>query len=153
MIAFRIKSSSLINYIITWFIVIILTCLIWIKLFPDNIVIKIVFVIIALLIIRYTTPFTANGLTEWKFDREEIHIQWLKQIIFHKRTDITIKWDDIKAYKLSSSKVFDMFKLVLKKGKPIRIYHDSLISKDDFDSFISYFIDQVEQHNKREEKN
>ena len=118
---------------------------------PNNTVGLLILTAIALTLNHYITRFTATALTEWTVTKKEITIKWMEQIIFHKKADRTINWDEIKAYKLGSEKIFDRFKLILHDGTIVRIWHDNLITKDDFDSFISHFINRVELHNKAEE--
>jgi hypothetical protein len=74
-------------------------------------------------------------------------------IYFHKRPDLTIQWNDIKGYQVRREGTFDLFKLVLINGKVIRLWHDNIITKDDFERFIAHFEEKVQSHNVAETQN
>ena len=148
---FKIQLSSWINYVLTFFIVIGVTISTVPKLFSNKTIGTLISVFIIMIAIYYLTKITATVLTIWTVKKEVIHVKWVKQFLFHKkRPDLTINWEEIKAYKLGNDKVFDRFKLILKDGTVFRFWHDKFITKDDFNKFIYHFNSKVEAHNQQE---
>lgn len=95
----------------------------------------------------FVPRFTARANTEWKIDETEIRIKWLSQFIFHNKPDISIHWDDIQEYKYQPDNNFDLFKLTLKDGTKIKLWHHTDVLNDDFQAFLRYFTTRVETHN------
>jgi len=150
---FQIKLSSRINYLITFFLIIAIFSLLFSYAFTNSILTAFAFVLFAMATTYYITKITATVPTIWTVSKTEIYVEWKGKFIFQKeRVDLVIRWDEIKAYKLSSDKVFDRFKLILKDGTIRRYWHDNLITRDDYDKFITYFIMRVKQHNQQEQE-
>ena len=148
---FEIKLSSWVNYFLTYILLIPILYIIGMQVFPDSAITLIVLTGITLILLYYLTKFTATALTVWTVSKRSIHVRWTKSPLFHRqKPEIEIMWDEIKAYKLGRDRIFDRFKLVLNDGSVLKYWHDNFITKDDFDKFIVYFINRVQEHNKKE---
>ena len=148
---FQIKASSWVIYILSFFIITIIGSYFVYKLFPD--IIKVGFWAIFIVLVAISTLVIKKfgiAKTIWSISDKEIHLTWVSQFLFSKRPNLTISWDDIHGYNIQHERSFDRFKLVLKNGTIIRLWHDNLITKDDFEVFIKSFLKKVEEHNKQE---
>jgi hypothetical protein len=93
--------------------------------------------------------FTSTALVEVALTKNDISIRWLSQYIFHHYPDRTILFSDIESYKYQPDNNFDLFKLTMKDGSEIKLWHFSLTFRDDFDKLILNFPQLVERHNKQ----
>jgi hypothetical protein len=152
---FRIKASSWVIYIITFTLILSSGAILAKRLMPanNNNTATIILFAILLAVSILATRFAGIATTSWTITSKDIQIKWVTQFIFHKRPDITISWDDIKGYNIRQERSFDLFKLILKNGTVFRIWHDNLITKDDFEKFVHYFLVRVDLHNKAELEN
>lgn len=148
MATFQVKASSWVIYFLTFFIVLTVGTMIGTQLLHkvNDILYFIVLITLGIIIVRYA----GIARTEWTFSNQEIKVKWLSQFIFHNRKDLIIKWEEIAKYQIRAERSFDLFKLVLSNGKTIRLWHDNLIRRDDFQQLLSYFLEKVEAHNKME---
>lgn len=148
---FEIKLSSWINHLVTIVALGNLIFIIGTQLFPDTAFTLIIFVVGIIFILYYVPQYTATAHTIWTITQSSIHVKWTKPALFHRpKPDVLVMWEEIQAYQLGGDKVFDRFKLVLKDGTVLKYWHNNLITADDFDKFISNFIERVEEHNKKE---
>lgn len=150
---FKIKASSWVIYSITFFTIIVAGSILFKKLLPShNVYLTFLsFTFLLAISVLFVRKF-GIAKTIWKISDKEIHLTWITQFIFHKRPNLTISWDDIHGYNIRHERSFDRFKLFLKNGTIIRLWHDNLITKDDFEKFINYFLNKVEAHNNEELK-
>lgn len=153
---FKIKASSWVIYLITFFVIMFFGSLLGFQIIPRNnndVEVVILFIILLSLSILITR-FAGNAMTEWTITKNDIQLKWVEQFIFHKRPDLTIKWDEIKGYQVNRmGRTFDLFKLVLFNGRVIKLWHGNFITKDDFERFLVYFEEKVQAHNEAEIKN
>jgi hypothetical protein len=152
---FRIKASSWVIYIITFTSILSSGAILGKRLMPanNNNTAAIILFAIMLAVSILATRFAGIATTSWTITSKDIQIKWVTQFIFHKRPDITISWDDIKGYNIRQERSFELLKLILKNGTVFRIWHDKLITKDDFEKFVTYFLVRVDLHNKAELEN
>jgi len=102
----------------------------------------------ALFIQRYIS----KAEVEFKLNDDSLSIRWLKQFIFHKRSDMEISLNDIESYKYQDDPNFDLFKLTLKDGTELKFWHFTLTRGDDFKKLIFDFPSKVSRHNKKIER-
>lgn len=120
-----------------------------IKFLPKGDTISIISVIFILLLAFFLQRFTSTALVEVTLTKKDISIRWLSQYIFHHYPDKTILFSDIESYKYQPDKNFDLFKLTLKDGSEIKLWHFALTFKDDFDKLVMDFPQLVTSFNKR----
>ena len=93
--------------------------------------------------------FTSTALVEVTLTKNDVSIRWLSQYIFHHYPDRTILFSDIESYKYQPDNNFDLFKLTMKDGSEIKLWHFALTFKDDFDKLAMDFPQLVNSFNKR----
>lgn len=119
------------------------------KFLPKGDTISIISVIFILLLTFFLQRFTSTALVEVALTKNDVSIRWLSQYIFHHYPDKTILFSDIESYKYQPDNNFDLFKLTLKEGSEIKLWHFVLTFKDDFDKLIMNFPQLVKSFNKR----
>jgi hypothetical protein len=102
----------------------------------------------ALFIQRYIS----RAEVQIKLSDDTLAIRWLKQFIFHKRSDMEISLTDIESYKYQEDTNFDLFKLTLKDGTELKFWHFTFTRGDDFEKLIFDFPSKVSRHNKKIER-
>lgn len=120
-----------------------------IKLLPKGNTISIISVIFILLLTFFLQRFTSTAIVDVTLTKNDISIRWLSQYIFHHYPDRTILFSDIESYKHQPDNNFDLFKLTMKDGSEIKLWHFVLTFKDDFDKLIVDFPQLVNSFNKR----
>ncbi len=75
--------------------------------------------------------------TEWTIDSDGISMIWVKQFAFTNKENINLKWDEIASIKRGFDPNYYNLKIKLVSGKKIKIYHDTLTTRDDFTKFIT----------------
>jgi hypothetical protein len=91
----------------------------------------------------------STALVEITLTKNDVSIRWLSQYIFHHYPDRTILFSDIESYKYQPDNNFDLFKLTMKDGSEIKLWHFALTFKDDFDKLTMDFPQLVNSFNKR----
>ena len=110
--SFQIKASSWAIYFLTFFCIPSIGAILGRELYPK---INTVLYAIALLVLSALLARRFGvASTEWLLNKSEIQLKWMSQFLFHKRSDMVIKWDDIKGYQIRYERTFDLLKLVLK---------------------------------------
>lgn len=120
-----------------------------IEFLPKGDTISIISVILILLLAFFLQRFTSTALVEVTLTKNDISIRWLSQYIFHKYPDRTILLSDIETYKYQPDNNFDLFKLTMKDGSEIKLWHFALTFRDDFDKLVIDFPQLVSRFNKR----
>jgi hypothetical protein len=149
---FQIRASSWVIYILTLLTIIIGGSILGIAILPTkgNQSVAIAMTVTVVVGAFYATRFTARAVTEWTITESEIQVRWLDQFIFHNKPDLNINWNDIQEYKYQPDKNFDLFKLKLKDGTVIKLWHNTSTTDDDFKRFVGEFERQVQIHNQRD---
>lgn len=120
-----------------------------IKFLPKGDTISIISIIFILLLAFFLQRFTSTALVEVTLTKNDVSICWLSQYIFHHYPDKKILFSDIESYKYQPDNNFDLFKLTLKDGSEIKLWHFALTFNDDFDKLIMDFPKLVNNFNKR----
>jgi hypothetical protein len=120
-----------------------------IKFLPKGDTISIISVVFLLVLAFFLQRFTSTALVEVILTKNDISIRWLSQYIFHKYPDRTILLSDIETYKYQPDNNFDLFKLTMKDGSELKLWHFALTFKDDFDKLVMDFPQLVNSFNKR----
>jgi len=74
--------------------------------------------------------------TEWTIDKNGISMTWVRQFSFSHKDDISLKWNEIESIKRGFDPNYYNLKIRLVNGRKIKIYHDTLTTRDDFNQFI-----------------
>jgi hypothetical protein len=77
-----------------------------------------------------------TGKTEWTIDKDGVYMTWVRQFYFNNKQDINLKWNEIESISRGFDPNYYTLKIKLVSGKKIRLYHDTLTTKDDFKEFI-----------------
>ena len=96
--------------------------------------------------------YTSLGIVTVNLTDKEISFNWTKQYIFHNRPNRQIPLSDIESYKYQPDQNFYLFKLSLKDGSDIRLWHFTFTSGDDFDKLAMDFSQTVAKHNKPQKR-
>jgi len=139
MATYRIKTTDWKIWILTFMVTMFGGVLLSIKFLPKGDTISIISVIFILLLAFFLQRFASTALVEVTLTKSDISIRWLSQYIFHKYPDRTISLNDIETYKYQSDNNFDLFKLTMKDGSEIKLWHSALTFKDDFDKLVIDF--------------
>lgn len=123
------------------------------ELLPKSNIFSIISVLFILLLAFFLQRFTSTALVEVTLTKNEISIRWLTQYIFHKYKDRTILLSQIETYKYQPDNNFDLFKLTMKDGSEIKLWHFVLTSKDDFNKLTTDFPQLVNSFNKKVSNN
>lgn len=114
------------------------------------------FVIIftSICVVAFKIPrYTATGEIELTIDENGIKKKWLKQLLFHNRSDLSIKWIEIKDYVFEPDRQFDKFKMHIKDGTRFQFFHNNDHNdKDDFLQFLNDFESVVKEINTDKDK-
>lgn len=93
--------------------------------------------------------FTSKAIVEVTLTRNDISFRWLSQHIFQKHADRTILLSEIESYKYQPDSNFDLFKLTMKDGTQVKLWHFGLSLKDDFALLVIDFPKIVCSFNER----
>lgn len=149
MTTYRIKTTDWKIWIATLMVTVFGGVLLAIQFLPKGDTISIISVLFILLLAFFLQRFTSTALVEVTLTKSDISISWLSQYIFHKYPDRTILLSDIETYKYQPDNNFDLFKLTMKDGSEIKLWHFALTFKDDFDKLVIDFSQLVNSFNKR----
>jgi hypothetical protein len=149
MTTYKIKTTDWKIWIPTLMVTMVGGVLLAIKFLPKGDTNSIISVIFILLIAFFLQRFTSTALVEVSLTKNDISIRWLSQYIFHHNPDKTITFSDIESYKYQPDNNFDLFRLTLKDGSEIKLWHFALTFKDDFDKLVRDFPQLVNSYNKR----
>ena len=158
---YRIKTSSRYHYVLTVVVLpMILTVIMTSITGPlkyykgtafEYIGIAIVFGIFGLC--WYLTKYTSNGELSIMIDDNGLEIKWIKNYLLYKYRDRKISWVEIKSYKLTPDRWFDIFKIKMIQGRNFIFERDSLKNNDDdFNNFFSELGKRIRKYNKDESK-
>ena len=147
---FKIKASSWVAFILTMAVILFAGIKLWPQKQTPALAITYVTILMATALIA--TRITSRALLEFTISENTIQLTWLKQFLFQKKEDITFNWSDIKSYKYHQDRNYDLFKIELKDGNVIKLWHSNVVLKDDFIKFRLYFEKKVWLLNQKEEK-
>ena len=100
-----------------------------------------------ILFIIYIIRLTAFAKVEAAIDDNTISIKWLEKFLFSNKSNITISFNEIAAYRTQSDLNWNWFKIEMKDKNVYKIWQSNLLGKDDYSEFISAFISSIENHN------
>jgi len=154
MTAFKIKSSSLLIYELTFLIITFGGTFLGFYLgkTAGNDAYIFILLLVGLTLAVFIPDLLSTVTCEWVFTESEIHIKWLSQFIFNRKQDINIKWQDVLEYKYEPSRYFDLFRIRLHDQTTMRFWHSNfkIMNPDDFDAFITYFEKQIAAYNEKD---
>lgn len=76
-----------------------------------------------------------TGRTEWTINESDVSMKWIKQFGFTKKSDLSIRWTEIKNISPGLDPLYDTLKIKLASGEKIKFYHDTLTTGDDYKEF------------------
>jgi len=95
--------------------------------------------------------YTSKGEILIKIEIDGIYVTWLKNYILYKYKDRYIGWEDIKSYKFTPDRWFDIFKIKTYSNGNFVFEHDSIKNDiDDFSKFRSELNKRISIFNKSE---
>ena len=145
---YKIKTTSWVLWISTLMTILFGGVVLALTFLPrDKTVLIIAFAIIMFLAF-FLQRFTSLGIVIVNLTDKEISINWIKQYIFHNRPNRQIPLSDIDSYKHQPDQNFDLFKLTLKDGSEIRLWHFTFTSGDDFHKLAMNFPQIAVKYNK-----
>lgn len=122
------------------------------KFLPKDNTLAIIAVVLIMVLAFFLQRFISLGIVIVNLTDKEISINWIKQYIFHNRPNRQIPLSDIDSYKYQPDQNFDLFKLTLKDGSEIRLWHFTFTSGDDFHKLAENFSQIVVKSNKERKK-
>lgn len=146
MTTYKIRTTSLLIWLATLLSILLGIPLLLSSLIPKNNTAILFTVGMLFLLVNYLQRFTSRGELEISFMEGMVSIKWLKQFIFHNAPDKKILLNEIESYKYQPDRNFDLFKLTLKDGTEIIIWHSNFFSKDDFKNLVSDFPKIIDQN-------
>jgi hypothetical protein len=152
MISYKIKTTSWVLWISTLMTTLFGGAILAFKFLPKDKTLLIIAVAVIMFLAFFLQRFTSLGIVIVNLTEKEISINWIKQYIFHNRPNIQIPLSDIDSYKYQPDQNFDLFKLTLKDGSEIRLWHFTFTSGDDFHKLAKHFPQIVVKYNKEQKK-
>lgn len=119
------------------------------KFSPNNVGINIVIFILLFAVAFYLQQFTSKAKIVVFITENTMAIKWKSQFLFHKEKDKEIRMTDIMSYKYQEDTNFDLFKLTMKNGEEVNLWHSTLTNADDFKRLVADFSQLVIQIEKR----
>ena len=144
---YKIKTTSWTLWILTLLIIFFSGVILAHNILPKNPLSTIASVILIMSFALFVQRFISLGIVIINLSNTEISITWIKQYIFHKKPNRKITLSEIESYKYQPDQNFDLFKLNLKDGSEIRLWHFTFTAGDDFDKLITDFPSIVSHHN------
>jgi hypothetical protein len=151
MTTYKIKTTSWVLWILTLLSTLFGGAIVAFNFLPKDNTVAIIAVILIMALAFFLQRFTSLGIVIVYLSDREISINWLKQYIFHKETNRQIPLSDIESYKYQPDQNFDLFKLTLKDGSEIRLWHFTFTSGDDFDKLVAAFSQVVIKYNRQKD--
>lgn len=150
---FQIKATSPVIYVVIFLSIIAIGgALSNVFLSPKSSSPAVAIFMLVIVVSAFIVPrFPAQARAEWSISESGLMVKWLSQFIFHNRSDLTIRWDEIREYKYRPDRNFYLMKLKLSDGRVIRLWHDTFSLKDDFDPFINALEEQIKDYNQHNE--
>ena len=152
MTTYKIKTTSWVLWISTLMTTLFGGIVLAFKLLPKDYTVLMVAIVLIMVAAFFLQRFTSLGIVIVNLTDKEISINWIKQYIFHNRPNREIPLSDIESYKYQPDQNFDLFKLTLKDGSEIRLWHFTFTSGDDFHKLAMDFSQIVIKHNKERTK-
>jgi hypothetical protein len=114
-----------------------------------NTFLSIVLVIASLAIAYFVWQKFVTGRTQWIIDDSGISMIWIKQFAFTNNEGLNIKWSEIdNCDERSDGGVnYRIFKIKLKSGKQYKFYHDTLVTRDNYEAFQSELKEYLNNKN------
>ncbi len=81
-------------------------------------------------LISHFTKNIAKGEVALEIKQEGVQINWTKQIVFHDRSDILIKWEEIRDYMFQPEQHFNLLRIRTKNKRTFKF--NIIEEKDDF---------------------
>jgi len=149
----KIESTSRTIFILEFLFLMIVSCIIMgvLKIQFPELINKLIFIIGALLIWFLASKFTKKyrlGLLILKINEKGLNVSWEKQFILSSKTDVFLKWSEIKSFKYQPEQYLHVFKIKSINGKK---YKFTFEDKDYefqlfFDSFEKIAIKKSDQN-------
>jgi predicted ATP-dependent protease len=152
MATYKIIATSWVLWILTFLTTILSGAFISHEILPRDTTITFIAVIGIMAFALFVKRFVSRAEVEFKLTDNDISIIWHKQFLFHKRPNLEILLGDIESYKYQEDRNFDLFKLTLKDGTQIKLWHFTFTRGDDFERLVFDFPSKVERYNKKAEK-
>jgi hypothetical protein len=149
MTTFRIKTTSWGLWLLTLMVTLLGGAFFIITLLPKNTTISVVSVLSLTVLAFFLQRFTSLGIVTINLNINDISINWVKQLIFNNQSNRHFPLSDIESYNYQPDIIFDLFRLTLKDGTEISLWHFTLTSGDDFDRLIADFSQVVSEHNRQ----
>lgn len=111
-----------------------------------------ILLLVGLPLVIFIPDLLSTATSEWTFTESEIHIKWLSQFMFTRKSAVNIKWQDIQEYKYEPNRYFDLFRIKLHDQTMIKFRHSNykIMNSDDFDAFITYFEKKINEYNEKD---
>jgi hypothetical protein len=145
--SFKIISTSWLLAFFSMMLFIFSGILLFLKILPDNTWIFLGALISLIGAGLYLQRFISIAKIEITLTPDFISLKCIKQSLFDKEANRTIYLNEIKSYKYQEDQNFDLFRLTLKDGTEIDIWHFSF-TKDDFKSLVNAFPAYISSYNK-----
>lgn len=152
MATYKIIATSWVLWILTLLTTMLSGGLLFHEILPRDTTITIIAVIAILALSLFVQRFISRAEVEVKLTDSDVCILWHKQFLFHRRPNMEISLSDIESYKYQQDTNFDLFKLTLKNGTEIKLWHFTFTRGDDFEKLVFDFPSKVERHNKKVER-
>lgn len=148
MATYKIIATSWVLWILTLVTTMLSGGLLFHEILPRDTTITFIGVIGIMAFALFVQRFISRAEVEVKLTDSNISINWQKQFLFHRRPNMEIPLSDIESYKYQEDTNFDLFKLTLKDGTEIKLWHFTFTRGDDFEKLAFDFPSKVERHNR-----
>jgi hypothetical protein len=152
MATYKIIATSWVLWILTLLTTLLSGGLLLHEILPKDSTVSIIAVIAVMAFALFVQRYISRAEVEVTLTDNDVSIVWLKQFLFHRRPNIEIRLSDIDSYKYQQDTNFDVFKLTLKNGTDLKLWHFTFTRGDDFEKLVFDFPAKVERHNKKVER-
>ena len=145
----KIIATSWVLWILTLLTTLLSGGLLLHEMLPKDSALSIIAVIAVMAFALFVQRYISRAEVEVTLTDNDVSIVWLKQFLFHRRPNREIPLSDIDSYKYQQDTNFDLFKLTLKDGTEIKLWHFTFTRGDDFKKLVFDFPSIVESYNKK----
>lgn len=149
MTTYRIITTSVALSLISIFALVLSGSLLLHEILPKGSSFSILAAFILLAVAIILQRFISIAVIELSIFDSEISIKWIKQFIFHNRKESTVRFSEIESWKYQEDSNFDLFKLTLKDGRDITLWHFTFTRKDDFKRLVEEFPIYINKYNSK----
>jgi hypothetical protein len=149
---YKIKTTSRVLWILTLISTLFGGVILTFSFLPKDATVTIGAVILIMALAFFLQRYTSLAIVTVNLTDKEISFNWVKQYIFHNQPNRQIPLNEIESYKYQPDQNFDLFKLTMKDGSEIRLWHFTFTSGDDFDKLAMDFSQTVVKHNKQQKR-